>query len=171
MDSVQIVFAVLGLVAPVITLIIVSAMKTSQSSITLQLSSLKEQGKIRGDHLDSRITDVKMYVGEAIEGVNKAFDDLKTDVGQRQIIEEGIKRQILDEIHELSLKFEVIKKDVSIVQSLYDKRIEHEGEVKESIDELTYELKNLKKKVRGMENKQKNIDTAVRNNNLYSEDD
>ena len=171
MDVLQIMFAVLGLVAPIITLIVMQSLKSNQSNITNQLKALKEQGTMRGDHLESKIIDVKLYVGEAIEGVKKDFAELKSDVGNRQMIEEGLKQQIITEMHEFSVRLEGLKKDVSIVQSLYDKRIEHEGEVKEAIDELSYEMKQLKKKVRGMENKQKNIDSAIRNNDLYTDEE
>jgi len=170
-EIITIFISVAGLVMPVILIISQNSMKSSQSNIANQLSALKEQGQTRGDHLESRITDVKMYVGEVIEGVNKAFDDLKNDVGQRQIIEEGLKRQILDEIHALTVKFEVIKKDVNIVQSLYDKRIEHEGEMRESIDEIKYELSNIKQKLRNSENDNKKIKRILKDNGMREKDD
>lgn len=171
MDILQVIFAILGLVTPIITLIVVNAMKTNQSNMTNQLSALKEQGQLRGDHLESKIVDVKVYVGEAIEGIKNDFADLKKDVGQRQIIEEGLKRQILDEIHALTVKFEVIKKDVNIVQSLYDKRIEHEGEMRESIDEIKYELSNIKQKLRNSENDNKKIKRILKDNGMREKDD
>jgi hypothetical protein len=171
MDVLQVIFAILGLVTPIITLIVVNAMKTNQSNMTNQLSALKEQGQLRGDHLESKIVDVKMYVGEAIEGIKNDFADLKKDVGQRQIIEEGLKRQILDEIHALTVKFEVIKKDVNIVQSLYDKRIEHEGEMRESIDEIKYELSSIKQKLRNSENDNKKIKRILKDNGMRENDD
>jgi len=171
MEALQIIFPILGLVAPIFTLIVVNSIKTNQSHMDSKLAALKEQGAIRGEHLESKITDVKMYVKEVIEDVKNDFAELKSDVGQRQMIEDGLKQQILKEIHDLSMKFEVIKKDVNIVQGLYDKRIEHESEVKEALDEMKWELDGLKKKLRGVENKQKGINKVLKHNDITLDDE
>lgn len=143
---------VAGIAVPVFLTIVMNGMKATQRDMVNQLSAIDEKGSLRGQHLEEKIIDIKMSVSEAIRDVKTDFGELKQDVAQRQLMDEGIKQELLKELHQVGIKLRVIEKDLGIVQGLYDKRIEHESEVLDKVSGIEYDLTSVKKKLRKLEN-------------------
>jgi hypothetical protein len=154
-ETTTIILSLASIAVPVFLVVVTNGMKSTQSDMLNQLKAIEEKGTLRGQHLEDKIIDIKTSVGE-----------LKQDIAQRQLIDEGIKQQLLKELHDLSVEIRVIKKDMSITQDLYDKRIEHEGEVLDKLSAMDYDLKSLQKKFRNLENKQKEHKEILRQNGI-----
>ena len=157
---------VAGIVVPAFLAVLMNGVKSTQRDMVNQLSAIEEKGILRGQHLEEKIIDIKVSVSEAIRDVKDDFGELKQDVAQRQLMDEGIKQELLKELHEVSIKLRVIEKDLGIVQGLYDKRIEHEGEVLDKVNSLEYEVKSLQKKLRKLDNDQKEQKELLRQNGI-----
>lgn len=166
MSSGEIIMVLIGVVSSLIT----AYVALNQKNTSDQLRGLKEQGALRGQHLEDKIIDVKLYVKEIIDGVKEDFSSLKEDVGQRQMMDNAIKQEILKEMQQIRMELKEMEKDVSIMQDLYEKRIKHEGEVMDKIESISFDLDVVKRKSRKLDNEYKTIIRALRNNGINTDE-